>query len=58
MGDIWNAIPLCIMWVIWKERNNWIFKGLEQSMVDVKLNFLCTLYALITTLSDHSFSSL
>lgn len=27
-------------------------------MVDVKLNFLCTLYDLITTLSGHSFSSL
>lgn len=27
-----NAISLCIMWIIWKERNNQTFKGLERPM--------------------------
>lgn len=46
------------MWVFWKEWNNRIFKGLEQSIVGVKLSFSQTLYARMTTLSGHSFSRL
>jgi len=42
-GDLWSAIPLCI---IWKERNGRTFEDTEQAMLVVKL--------VIT----HSFSSL
>ena len=28
-GDIWNAIPLCITWIIWRERNGWTFEDTE-----------------------------
>ena len=43
-GDIWNAIPLCMRWIIWKERNCRTFEGIKQSMMAVKLLFICTLY--------------
>lgn len=41
--DIWNAIPLCVRWIIWKERNCWTFEGIDQSMMAVKLVYLRTL---------------
>jgi hypothetical protein len=27
--DIWNAIPLCLMWTIWKEHNSLTFEEPE-----------------------------
>lgn len=60
------------MWVIWKERYNQMFKGLECPLIDLKLIFLCTLYDWMTALfpfclflrrnwmaasSGHSFSN-
>ena len=38
-GDICNAVPLCIMWIIWKEQNNQTFKGLKWSTMNVKMVF-------------------
>jgi hypothetical protein len=29
--DVWNAIPLCLMWCIWKEHNSSSFEGVESS---------------------------
>ena len=58
IGVIWNAIPLCITWIIWKERNNRTFEDLEHLLASVKLSLLCTLYAWMATLSGHSFSSI
>jgi hypothetical protein len=26
---VWGAVPLCIMWLIWQERNQRTFEGLE-----------------------------
>ena len=28
---IWNLVPLCLMWCIWKDRNRWMFKDLDRS---------------------------
>ena len=58
IGVIWNAIPLCITWIIWKERNNRTFEDLEHLLASVKLSLLCTLYAWMAKLSGHSFSSI
>lgn len=58
MGVIWNAIPLCITLIIWKEWDNRTFEDLEHSLASVKLSLLCTLYAWMATLSGHSFSSM
>ena len=35
-GEIWNAIPLGLMWILWREWNRWTFEGLERSMLGVK----------------------
>ena len=41
-GDIWMAVPHCLMWCIWKERNR-CFEDFERSMPDLKLLFFKTL---------------
>ena len=38
-GDIWIFVPHCLMWCIWKERNNRYFEDNERSMLDLKLLF-------------------
>ena len=38
--EIFDAIPLCIMWTIWKERNYRVFEDVESSMMEVKQTFL------------------
>lgn len=49
---------LCVMWIIWKEKNNWTFEVLEWLMLAVKLIFLHTLYDWMAPTSGHSISSL
>ena len=41
---IWKAIPHCIMWCIWRERNARTFNGEESSISALKFLFLQTLY--------------
>ena len=36
---IWRAIPHCLMWCLWRERNARTFEGCEQSVVELKLQF-------------------
>ena len=43
-GKIWKAIPHCIMWCIWRERNARTFNGEESSIPALKFLFLQTLY--------------
>ena len=42
-GYIWIAVPLCLMWCIWKERNSRCFEDSDCSMPDLKLLFFRTL---------------
>ena len=53
---IWMAVSHCLMWYIWRERNNWRFEDLERSISDLKLFFLKTLLDCVVVLGFHSFS--
>ena len=41
---IWKAIPLCIFWMIWKERNRLAFKGGVLHIQKLKNFFVCNLW--------------
>ena len=43
-GAIWKAVPHCLMWCIWRERNSQTFSGEEQSVPMLKFSFLNTLF--------------
>jgi hypothetical protein len=36
---IWNAIPSCLMWLIWRERNMRAFEDLERHSYGIKIDF-------------------
>lgn len=42
--SIWNATPLCIILIIWRERTNWTFNGVELSTIQLKCLFLRSSY--------------
>ena len=31
MSSIWNLVPLCLMWCLWRERNRQTFEDMESS---------------------------
>ena len=43
-GNSWKAIPLCLMWIIWREWNNWAFEGIEQTTTELKMIVLKSLF--------------
>ena len=55
-STIWMAVQHCLMWCIWRERNNRHFKDLERSVSDLKLFFFKTLLDWVTMLGFRSFS--
>ena len=42
--SIGRAVPHCLMWSIWRERNGHSFEDCEWSYVEIKLFFLCSLF--------------
>ena len=54
---IWDAIPLCLLWMLWKERNRRAFKDSKRSSVELKLIFLWATCDWMDALSGHSLSS-
>lgn len=42
---VWMAIPLCLMWSLWIERNKWTFDGIERPVSVLKEHILRTLFA-------------
>jgi hypothetical protein len=54
---IWRAVPHCLMWCLWKERNRRIFEGCEQTVAKLKLLFLRTLFEWMASTRLFDFSS-
>ena len=50
---IWGVIPHCIMWVIWRERNDRSFEDIEHSPQELKQRFLNVLFEWVNA-SGHS----
>ena len=53
---IWNATPLCLMCLLWRERNSRAFEDLESHFVELKM-LLRTLFHWMAALSSHSLHS-
>ena len=43
-GAIWTAVPHCLMWCLWRERNSRTFSEEEHSVPALKFTFLQTLF--------------
>ena len=56
-GVIWMAVPHCLMWCIWRERNNRCFEDYERTIVGLKLFFFKTLSDWMSIIGTHSLSS-
>ena len=54
--EIWKAVPHCLMWCLWKERNARIFEDGERNVLELKLLFFRTLFDWMT--ATRLFSSL
>lgn len=52
-GNSWKAIPLCLMWAIWREQSSRAFEGLEQSMTELKILVLHSLFEWISKTPGH-----
>jgi hypothetical protein len=40
---VWRAVPHCLMWCLWRERNGRSFEDCERTIVELKLLFFRTL---------------
>jgi hypothetical protein len=55
---IWRAVPHCLMWCLWRERNMRIFEGCEQHVAELKLLFPRTLFEWMSSIRLFCFSTL
>ena len=54
----WWATPLCVFWIIWRERKRSSFEKEKQSNRRLKYNFLCNLWSWTKVFMDDSTLSL
>ena len=52
--QIWRAVPHCLMWRLWRERNGHSFEDCEHSYVEIKLFFLHSLFDWVNGWGIHS----
>ncbi|RVW32762.1 putative ribonuclease H protein [Vitis vinifera] len=43
--EVWRAAPLCLFWIVWKERNSRAFENVEHTFQGCKSVLLCNLWA-------------
>ena len=43
-SDIWNMVPACLMWLVWKEKNSLTFGDMENSLDQLIVLFARTLF--------------
>jgi hypothetical protein len=55
---ILNAIPSCLMWLIWRERNLRAFEDTERHSTELKLILLHTLFEWMAAIISHPSLSL
>ena len=56
-GCIWFIIPHCLLWCLWRERNNRCFEDTKRSIPDLKLLFFRTLRDWLFAFQNKSFPS-
>ena len=56
-GVIWMAVPHCLMWCIWRERNNRCFEDSERNIAGLKLFFFITQSDWMSIIGSHSIFS-
>ena len=55
---VWMATPLCLFWMLWKERNRAAFEDETPSAHRMKCTFLCTLWSWAKLYSIDNLDSL
>jgi hypothetical protein len=54
---IWRAVPHCVLWCLWRERNARTFEGCETSVVDLKLHFYRLLLDWLSVIGLFNFTN-
>ncbi len=53
-----NAVPFCVMWLVWRVRKHKAFEGTEGITMELKMILLCVLFNWIAALHNPLSSSL
>jgi hypothetical protein len=56
--EVWRIAPLCVMWIIWRERNGRCFEDQERSMEELKKLLIQTLFHWADAFSVPQFSTM
>ena len=54
---IWKVVPHWLVWCLWRERTARSFEGCELSIINLKMQFLQTLFDRMLAIGLFSFSS-
>jgi len=52
---VWNLVPSCLMWYIWRARNDRSLEICERTMLELKASFFNTLYQWTASLNCFHF---
>jgi hypothetical protein len=55
---VWRMAPLCLMWIIWRERNARCFEDTELTMVELSNRFLKLLFLWVVVLNIPQVSNM